>query len=496
MNIIIPASGAGQRFVNAGYKDLKPLIQVTDSKKIIDYVIDSFDRYNDKFFFITSESGYQNFENYISQLNINYEHVITDGPKSGPVGAIMDVFSEFNIDSDEPVIVSYCDYGMEWNYENFLEYVSTSGVDGSIPCYTGYHPHLKYEENIYAATKSFHNYVYAVKEKYHSKNRSTESWSPGAYYFRTFDIMTESFTALMKAKDTIKDEYYVSLAYNYIVEKYKITSYDLVKKFYQFGTPRDFEYAKSKLNIVENLENKSSSIANTIVLAAGKGERFLNLGYIHPKPFIPLKGTDIISNIKESLSTLNTKITYIGSDAHEEYWKNYNVNLIQSNKIGAAYSYKKGAFNISGETLIIPCDLIAQHITEEFLKVKEDADFIIFTTNPSEYAQNNKKSFAWVGGESNRIKDVSIKEVKDGNNMVLIGSFWVRRNEDLLKAINKIFEEEYKVNNEYYLDNAFKYLHENGFNVKFVNLTNYLSFGTPDEYYENKYWFELLKGRA
>lgn len=34
MQIIIPMSGSGQRFVNAGYTDLKPLIQVDDESMI------------------------------------------------------------------------------------------------------------------------------------------------------------------------------------------------------------------------------------------------------------------------------------------------------------------------------------------------------------------------------------------------------------------------------------------------------------------------------
>ena len=41
MQLIIPMSGLGQRFINAGYKIPKPLIKV-DNKSIISHVVNMF----------------------------------------------------------------------------------------------------------------------------------------------------------------------------------------------------------------------------------------------------------------------------------------------------------------------------------------------------------------------------------------------------------------------------------------------------------------------
>ena len=46
MQIIIPMSGLGTRFVNAGYKDPKPLI-IVDNKPIIEHVVNLFPEEND-----------------------------------------------------------------------------------------------------------------------------------------------------------------------------------------------------------------------------------------------------------------------------------------------------------------------------------------------------------------------------------------------------------------------------------------------------------------
>lgn len=493
MKIIIPASGIGKRFIDAGYKDTKPLIIVLENKKIMDYVFDCFDIKNDEFFIIVSQATFGDMEKYLKSLpKFNWKLFISSGSKLGPVGAITDVednLSDFINDWDE-VIVSYCDYGMEWNYKDFLNYLKDAKPAACIPCYTGEHPHLEDKNNVYAACKTYENTdrIYSVKEKYESKNRNSEYWSAGLYYFSEYSLMKEAFQELIEHKDMLNGEYYVSLAYNYILDG-NVTVYKDINRFYQFGTPKDFEYAKNKLAMLNNLKNDKCEIKNIVILSAGKGERFLNLGFNQPKPFIPLGETDFITNISNSLSRIKSKIRYIGSLEHEKYWTDYtNVHFVMANKIGAAYSYSQAAYNIFGETLIVPCDLIAKYTTDEFSKIRTTADAIIFTTKPTEYSLTNKNSFAWVNSLNGKVNQISIKEHLNNNQNVLIGSFWVKDNTVLMEAISKIIELGLKTNGEYYLDNAFKYLVDAGFDVQEIVLDKYFSLGTPAEYKENGYF--------
>ena len=53
MKIIAPMAGTGQRFVDSGYKEPKPLIEV-NGKKIIQYIIEMFSP-DDDFVFICNE---------------------------------------------------------------------------------------------------------------------------------------------------------------------------------------------------------------------------------------------------------------------------------------------------------------------------------------------------------------------------------------------------------------------------------------------------------
>lgn len=500
MKIIIPASGTGERFKAAGYKDTKPLIPVTKDKRILDYVIDCFSP-DDEYFFITSPETHKEVQQFLETKNINFKHFLYSDPKLGPVGAINGVrkyLDEYISDSDE-VIISYCDYGMQWDYNDFKEFIKETNCDAAIPCYTGYHPHLVDENNVYACTKTYapnDNMIYKVFEKYKSNDRFNENWSAGLYYFKEYKLMNYSFSEMIKSGDTLNSEYYVSLAYNYIVDAYNVQSYNKISKFYQFGTPKDFEYVKAKLNNLD-VKNDETKITNTVILSAGKGERFLNLNYQQPKPFLPLKGKSLVENIADTFENVDTHIRFVGSNAHDLFWNTIpygDIKLIESNKIGAAYSYKRACSDLEGDTLVVPCDLVAKHITKEFLKLKETSDVIIFTAKANEYNYNNQKSFAWVQGENNEVLDITIKERKPKiaeEETVLIGSFWVKENKVLLTNIEEIFKKEFTVNDEYYLDNAFKNMLDNGLNVKYLVIDNYYSLGTPDEYNENKYFLEI-----
>jgi|SRR5690554_1745743 len=497
MKVIIPASGEGLRFKNAGYVDPKPLINVND-KKIIDYVLNCFSA-NDEFFIISSPSTYDRMDEYLTickMSGIQITHILYEGPKLGPVGCILGVAGELSkyIKEHDEVIVSYCDYGLDWNYYDFLQFIDEVKPDGAIPCYTGYHPHLENENNVYAACKvvDSSNQVYVVKEKYNSNNRETELWSAGLYYFKSFGIMNGAFTKLVEAKDSINSEYYVSLAYNYM-EGLNIYAYDKIKKFYQFGTPEDFEVARKNLNMLVNIENEPTTIKNTVVLSAGRGERFLNLGFKQPKPFLPIGRSYLAKYIYSSLNNIGN-IRFVGSKDHSLFWDSSGlpVKYIEPNKIGAAYSYKSGCSDIEGDTLIVPCDLIAKHITPLFNKLKETCDAIIFTAEPNDYALENPNSFAWVSGHQSKIHNISIKEKHNSTNelMVLIGSFWVKDNKVLLESIDDIIENNKTVNGEYYLDSAFKNMLDAGLNVKYIKLEKYFSLGTYPEYNMSRYWLD------
>ncbi|EBD1695814.1 glycosyl transferase family 2 [Campylobacter coli] len=492
MNIIIPATGIGKRFKEAGYKDLKPFIKVIEDKIILDYVIECFDIQNDTFYFIVQESEKNKFEDFISSRNINARVIVYTGEKLGPAGSLYGVFLQLEDILNEEVIISYCDFGQEWNYKDFLKFIEENqDAQAVIPCYTGYHPHLIPLENVYAACKVYDNTykVYEVIEKYNSKNKFEECYSSGIYYFKSLKLAMEAIKKQIDAKDMTSGEYYISVTNNYLEN---VLCYPFIEKFYQFGTPKDFEYVKDKLNS-QDIYNEKLKIQNTVILSAGRGERFLNLNFNQPKPFLPLGDSTIVENIINTLKNVETNIICVGAQDHEKYWENISkeVRFVKPNKIGAAYSYKESCGDLKGDVLILPCDLIAKHINEEFKSLQKECEIIIFVTQASRYNINNPHYFTWVDGKDGKVDTISVKNRSNDTDLVMIGSFYFKENSLLLEYINKIFQEDIKTNGEFYIDNVFELLIKTH-KVGYIIINNYFSFGTPEEYLENKYWFEVV----
>lgn len=490
MNIIIPATGIGKRFKEAGYKELKPFIKVMEGKVILDYVVECFDVQNDVFYFIVQECEKSKFEDFVLSRKIKAKIIIYKGEKLGPVGSLYGVVSQLQDMLDEEVIISYCDFGQEWNYKDFLQFVQENpDAQAIIPCYTGYHPHLLPLENVYAVCKVYDNTykVYEVIEKYNSKNKFEEYHSSGIYYFRTLKLAIEAIKKQIEAKDMISGEYYVSITNNYLEN---VLCYPFIEKFYQFGTPKDFEYVKEKLNS-QDVNNEKTKIQNTVILSAGRGERFLNLNFNQPKPFLPLGKTSIIENIIDTLKDVETKVICVGAQDHKKYWESIKqeVRFVKPNKIGAAYSYKESCGNLSGDVLILPCDLIAKHINIQFKKIYLNSDIVIFVTKASKYNYDNPNYFTWVNGNNNIVEKISVKHRLDNSDFIMIGSFYFKQNSILVKVINDIFENNIQTNGEFFIDNVFELLIKNH-KIFYVEVDGYFSFGTPEEYKENKYWFK------
>lgn len=484
MNILIPMTGFGTRFKNAGYKEYKPFVTVDEknNRKVLDFVIDSFDK-SDNFYFIVRESVLNDLNDFLKNKNLKTKiFTIKDSEfiKNGPVGTIYSVKDEISKITGD-LIVSYCDFGVKWNYSKFLNTISelkkNSGDFGIVPCYSGNHPNLKNPKNVYAAYKvKSNNEIHTVFEKYNSKNRLEELWSPGIYYFSSVNLLLESSEKLLNSKvsdECLNGEFYCSLLYRYI----KGYAFNFVDKFYQLGTPEDLECVKKCINFSLNTAKSAISSKNRIILAAGKGERFLKLNYKVPKPFLPVNDKPLYSIIKNSINANQI----VCSKEHKRFWNTTKdadlLNYVPSNKIGASFSYYSSLKDLKGETLIVPCDLICNY--PDFEEFKSDYDAIIFVTKPTDYQIHNLNSFSWCSDS-----ELSIKHRKSMDQNVLIGSFWVKDNQKLIEAIEKQFEKDDRVNGEFYLDSAFKYL-----KYKTILVNEYLSFGTPDEYLDSIDYF-------
>ena len=245
MKIIIPMTGYGSRFAAAGYKKLKPFIDV-QGKPIIEWIVKGMYEGENNFLFICRKEHIDSLP-YIKDVlgRIAPEGtiaVIDDWVKKGPVYDVLRV--EKYIDDEEACIVNYCDFYMDWDYHKFISEAAERQCEGSVPCYTGFHPHLLIKKNLYASCKIDDDQnLIEIREKYSfEKDKTKAHHSPGVYYFRSGRLMKKYFAELVEKGPALNGEYYASLPYNFMVrDGLKVWVPDNVNSFCQWGTPEDLQ---------------------------------------------------------------------------------------------------------------------------------------------------------------------------------------------------------------------------------------------------------------
>lgn len=245
MKIIIPMSGLGSRFVAAGYKDPKPLIKV-NGRAIIDWVVSMFpdDHEKNEFIFICRKEHVENTDivEQLKKIKPDSQVISIENHKRGPVYAVSKIFDL--IKDDEPILTSYCDYYMRWNFSDFKKSVLKPGIAGSVPCYHGFHPHLIPKKNLYAGCQvDQNNFLTDIKEKFSfEENKEKGYHSPGVYFFGNGAILKKYFQMALDQNLSLNDEFYISLVYQLMLKDHlKIYVYDKIDYFCQWGTPEDLE---------------------------------------------------------------------------------------------------------------------------------------------------------------------------------------------------------------------------------------------------------------
>lgn len=253
MKIIIPMAGTGNRFIQAGYSDPKPLIEV-NNKRIIQYICEMFDIENDEIIFVCNDSHLK---------NTNMRHILTTiAPKStileipshkkGPVHTLIGIDSY--IDDEEEVIVCYCDNPYLWDYQHFKAWVKQKNSDGCILSHVGFHPH-RLSSTYMAYMKEDNLEVSEIKEKEpYTEEPMNEHASTGTYYFKKGSYVKKYFKQLIDRNINYKGEFYVTLVYNLLIQdNLKVHCYptDFTTVF---GTPEEVENFEAWQTILKGLQ--------------------------------------------------------------------------------------------------------------------------------------------------------------------------------------------------------------------------------------------------
>jgi NDP-sugar pyrophosphorylase family protein len=257
MKVIIPMAGTGNRFVEKGYDQPKPLIKV-NNKRIIEYILELFSE-QDEIIFICNDIHLKNTQmrDVLSTLRPDSKIVSIPQHKKGPVFTVKPHFDLIN--DDEEILICYCDNPFIWNRNDFTNHVKNNNYDGCIITHSGVHPHTLNSTKM-AFLKVENDILIEIKEKEcYTDNPLNEHASTGAYYFKRGDQMKKYFDQLIEKDINYNGEYYVTLVYNLLVnDGLKVGFYD-TEFVTVFGTPEEVESFESWSTILNSGQVKNEN---------------------------------------------------------------------------------------------------------------------------------------------------------------------------------------------------------------------------------------------
>lgn len=516
IQILIPMSGQGTRYQNAGYKMPKPLIPVSQVP-MISRLLSNFPQNWTVTFVMAKNHKNTDLPELLSQLRPNENQLFIDEHKLGPSHAVLEGLKHINEDS--PVLVSYCDYAMVWDARQFERFVQDSECDACLISYRGFHAH--YLSPVpYAYSKMDGERVTRVKEKgCFTDNRENEFASCGAYYFKSARLLKEAINFQIENNLQLNGEYYTSLTVQALLQKKPESHVRIfeIPGFFQWGTPEDlqnFEYWERTFKSLNKNVSSKNECSQILMPMAGAGSRFSKLTDV-PKPLIPVNRTPMFLAALHSLPAAHTNVficleqfrPQISMALHSDSKiQNTKINSLPETPPGQAFSTAEGLNNLdeTGDIIISSCDhsIVLDHKKWKEFTNNSNCDAAIFTVKGFPGTRRSPKSFAYVAAHHDdetfqSVKNVSVKIPISENpslDHLLVGTFWFKNKFILTQGLNALRAKNPLVNNELYLDSIFECLIQLGFKVRIIELDGYINWGDPDSLAEALYWQEMFLG--
>jgi choline kinase len=228
MNILVPMAGLGDRFRKEGYNNIKPLIEV-NGKTFIEWSVETLG-IDGKFIFVILEEHKTLLEKHLKELR--KDCIIYTVPKLTNGTAETCLYAKEHINNDSPLIITNSDQLMEWNSDRYIEYLNKNDPDSNVVtfnCDSDRSSYIELDENGYG-------------KRLTEKEVISDNALVGIHYWKKGKYFVDSAEELINRNIRIKNEYYISLTYNILIEKkLNVTSYKLNEneKYISLGTPNE-----------------------------------------------------------------------------------------------------------------------------------------------------------------------------------------------------------------------------------------------------------------
>ena len=488
-------AGKSERFTKVGFQLPKALLDAAGTP-ILKRTIETFQLTSCTVVINTEQLKFKSIiEEICEDSGVQLNLVVIPPHIHGPSYSVFLASKELN--SDLPMLIAYCDVGFKLDLFKFS--ISQKNSDGLFLTFSGFQPHSMRNPRFGYVSVSESGDVRQIHEKFNGTITPDLQGSGGVYFFSTGKLMLEAIKHQIEKKESIGGEFYISEAFEYLIENNLKVSTFKANKFYSWGTPEDlsdYNYF-SNLNIKLQLDENSSNgplDGKALLLAAGKSSR-LNKDGQSPKQAINVGGKELweyslglVSKKIETIAILGPSLAgkadkFRAGGVSVIFTKHQTKNSLES----ALCAFPKLLEN-SERLHVLASDNICSIPSPEGFPLT--ADLVVWTSKEYPIANFKPDAFSWVMvSDSNHVERASIKFLpEDGSSWYPItGNFTFKDSQIANELIAKTLinnSSEPEIHFEEIINTALGL----NYSVMIMDLNEYMTVGTPDELELAKYW--------
>lgn len=511
MQIVIPMAGFGERFRRAGFDRPKPLIEV-HGRPMVAWVLDLFPGVPDPILLCNADHLDEPawaMRDTLLGLRPGARVVAVPSHNLGPVHTLAEGLA--SLDLDQEVLVCVCDLNFDWSFKHFQTWVHASGADGAVVAYRGFHPHLLHSVH-YAFLKERHGWATEIREKHAFTDDpiGNQEWcSNGVYWFKTARRMAEIIGRIRFDEGlAIAGEHYPSQLFQPMIDDGDAVAVYPTDAYCQWGNPRDLEEYNHHATAFEARvggDLQPAPLRGTLLIPlAGLGERFARAGHVDPKPLIPVNGRPMVVSAAAELRACTRQVFVLRQDLRQRERLQADLTaafpdctqvVLDGPTDGQARTVWLGAVRAEADPelplVVGTCDNGLRFDSVAHDAALRHADLLVWTMRGHPGAVRRPEMYGWVDADDQgRVRRVSVKRplADPARDPAIVGAFSFRRASDFLRAADRLFARDARVNGELYMDTLLDDALALGLDVRVFDVGAYYGWGTPEDWQTYNYW--------
>ncbi|MDD5699635.1 MAG: glycosyltransferase family 2 protein [Candidatus Nanoarchaeia archaeon] len=232
---------------------------------------------------------------------------------------------------------------------------------------------------------------------------------------------------------------------------------------------------------------------NIVIPMAGQGRRFIEAGYLTPKPLLKLGDDLVIKHIIDIMRVPQAQFVFIVRQDHCDNFEldkhlleiEPNAKIVRINEVtqGAVCTVllAKEFINDENPMIVKDCDQIINWTPEHFFEFvernKADGAIVNIHTDKPNY------SFSRVNSKG-QIIETAEKSVISNHGSV--GIYYFAKGRDFVKYAERMIAKNMRVNNEFYTAPVYNQFIQDFKTILHYPIAEMFQLGTPEEFFENK----------